>query len=201
MILENKLGLTSQVELTKAEEKISKKKAKKLYDSGRINELESGTFKGVSEIHDYLFSEIFDFAGEIRSVNIAKGNFRFAPVMYLEYSLKHIDQMPQATFEGIIKKYVEMNIAHPFREGNGRSTRIWLDIILKSEIQKVVDWNLIDKSDYLSAMERSPINDLEISYLISNALTDKISDRELYMKGIDVSYFYEGYSEYTIDDL
>ncbi|MDA9461727.1 hypothetical protein B835_1636 [Enterococcus mundtii 3F] len=201
MILENKLGLTSQVELAKAEEKISKQKAKKLYDSGRINELESGTFKGVSEIHDYLFSEIFDFAGEIRSVNIAKGNFRFAPVMYLEYSLKHIDQMPQATFEGIIKKYVEMNIAHPFREGNGRSTRIWLDIILKSEIQKVVDWNLIDKSDYLSAMERSPINDLEISYLISNALTDKISDRELYMKGIDVSYFYEGYSEYTIDDL
>lgn len=201
MILENKLGLTSQVELAKAEEKISKQKAKKLYDSGRINELESGTFKGVSEIHDYLFSEIFDFAGEIRSVNSAKGNFRFAPVMYLEYSLKHIDQMPQATFEGIIKKYVEMNIAHPFREGNGRSTRIWLDIILKSEIQKVVDWNLIDKSDYLSAMERSPINDLEISYLISNALTDKISDRELYMKGIDVSYFYEGYSEYTIDDL
>lgn len=201
MILENKLGLTSQVELAKAEEKISKQKAKKLYDSGRIDELEIGTFKGLSEIHDYLFSEIDGFAGEIRSVNSAKGNFRFAPVMYLEYSLKHIDQMPQATFEGIIKKYVEMNIAHPFREGNGRSTRIWLDIILKSEIQKVVDWNLIDKSDYLSAMERSPINDLEISYLISNALTDKISDRELYMKGIDVSYFYEGYSEYTIDDL
>ncbi|NBA62033.1 protein adenylyltransferase Fic [Enterococcus mundtii] len=193
--------MTSQVELAKAEEKISKQKAKKLYDSGRIDELEIGTFKGLSEIHDYLFSEIDDFAGEIRSVNSSKGNFRFAPVMYLEYSLKHIDQMPQSTFEEIIKKYVEMNIAHPFREGNGRSTRIWLDLILKSEIQKVVDWNRIDKSDYLSAMERSPINDLEISYLISNALTDKISDRELYMKGIDVSYFYEGYSEYTIDDL
>ncbi|MBE6171345.1 MAG: cell filamentation protein Fic [Enterococcus faecium] len=193
--------MTSQVELAKAEEKISKQKAKKLYDSGRIDELEIGTFKGLSEIHDYLFSEIDGFAGEIRSVNSAKGNFRFTPVMYLEYSLKHIDQMLQSTFEEIIKKYVEMNIVHPFREGNGRSTRIWLDLILKSEIQKVVDWNLIDKSDYLSAMERSPINDLEISYLISNALTDKISDRELYMKGIDVSYFYEGYSEYTIDDL
>ncbi|PTO36768.1 protein adenylyltransferase Fic [Enterococcus mundtii] len=193
--------MTSQVELAKAEEKISKQKAKKLYDSGRIDELEIGTFKGLSEIHDYLFSEIDGFAGEIRSVNSAKGNFRFTPVMYLEYSLKHIDQMLQSTFEEIIKKYVEMNIVHPFREGNGRSTRIWLDLILKSEIQKVVDWNLIDKSDYLSAMERSPINDLEISYLFSNALTDKISDRELYMKGIDVSYFYEGYSEYTIDDL
>ena len=187
--------------MAKAEEKISKQKAKKLYDSGRIDELEIGTFKGLSEIHDYLFSEIDGFAGEIRSVNSAKGNFRFTPVMYLEYSLKHIDQMLQSTFEEIIKKYVEMNIVHPFREGNGRSTRIWLDLILKLEIQKVVDWNLIDKSDYLSAMERSPINDLEISYLISNALTDKISDRELYIKGIDVSYFYEGYSEYTIDDL
>ncbi len=149
----------------------------------------------------FLFSEIYDFAGKIRTVNIAKGNFRFAPVMYLEHSLKHIDQMPQTSFDEIIKKYVEMNIAHPFREGNGRSTRIWLDLILKEELQKVVDWNLIDKADYLSAMERSPINDLEIRYLISNALTDKIDDRELYMKGIDVSYFYEGYSEYTIDDL
>ncbi|MBG0317691.1 Fic family protein [Enterococcus faecium] len=155
----------------------------------------------MSEIHDFLFSEIYDFAGKIRTVNIAKGNFRFAPVMYLEQSLNHIDQMPQTSFEEIIKKYVEMNIAHPFREGNGRSTRIWLDLILKEELQKVVDWNLIDKADYLSAMERSPINDLEIRYLISNALTDKIDDRELYMKGIDVSYFYEGYSEYTIDDL
>ena len=201
MIIENKLGLTSQVELAKTEEKLSKQKAKELYDSGKINEIEVGTFKGLSEIHEFLFSEIYEFAGNIRSVNIAKGNFRFAPVMYLEHSLKHIDQMPQSSFEEIIKKYVEMNIAHPFREGNGRSTRIWLDIILKEELQKVVDWNLIDKSDYLSAMERSPINDLEIRYLISNALTYKIDDRELYMKGIDVSYFYEGYSEYTIDDL
>ncbi|MDL4882637.1 Fic family protein [Enterococcus gallinarum] len=201
MILENKLGLTNQVELAKAEEKLSKQKAKELYDSGKINEIEVGTFKGLSEIHDFLFSEIYDFAGKIRTVNIAKGNFRFVPVMYLEHSLKHIDQMPQISFDEIIKKYVEMNIAHPFREGNGRSTRIWLDLILKEELQKVVDWNLINKEDYLSAMERSPVNDLEIRYLISNALTDEINDRELYMKGIDVSYFYEGYSEYTIDDL
>ncbi|OFK58735.1 cell filamentation protein Fic [Enterococcus sp. HMSC055G03] len=201
MILENKLGLTNQVELAKVEEKLSKQKAKELYDCGKINEIEVGTFKGLSEIHEFLFSDIYDFAGKIRSVNIAKGNFRFTPVMYLEHSLQHIDQMPQTSFEEIIKKYVEMNIAHPFREGNGRSTRIWLDLILKEELQKVVDWNLIDKADYLSAMERSPINDLEIRYLISNALTDKIDDRELYMKGIDVSYFYEGYSEYTIDDL
>lgn len=201
MILENKLGLTNQVELAKVEEKLSKQKAKELYDCGKINEIEVGTFKGLSEIHEFLFSDIYDFAGKIRSVNIAKGNFRFAPVMYLEHSLQHIDQMPQTSFEEIIKKYVEMNIAHPFREGNGRSTRIWLDLILKEELQKVVDWNLIDKADYLSAMERSPINDLEIRYLISDALTDKIDDRELYMKGIDVSYFYEGYSEYTIDDL
>ena len=201
MILENKLGLTNQVELAKVEEKLSKQKAKELYDCGKINEIEVGTFKGLSEIHEFLFSDIYDFAGKIRSVNIAKGNFRFAPVMYLEHSLQHIDQMPQTSFEEIIKKYVEMNIAHPFREGNGRSTRIWLDLILKEELQKVVDWNLIDKADYLSAMERSPIKDLEIRYLISNALTDKIDDRELYMKGIDVSYFYEGYSEYTIDDL
>ncbi|EOT23335.1 Fic family protein [Enterococcus faecium] len=201
MILENKLGLTNQFELAKVEEKLSKQKAKELYDCGKINEIEVGTFKGLSEIHEFLFSDIYDFAGKIRSVNIAKGNFRFAPVMYLEHSLQHIDQMPQTSFEEIIKKYVEMNIAHPFREGNGRSTRIWLDLILKEELQKVVDWNLIDKADYLSAMERSPINDLEIRYLISNALTDKIDDRELYMKGIDVSYFYEGYSEYTIDDL
>ncbi|EMJ5976464.1 Fic family protein [Enterococcus faecium] len=201
MILENKLGLTNQVELAKVEEKLSKQKAKELYDCGKINEIEVGTFKGLSEIYEFLFSDIYDFAGKIRSVNIAKGNFRFAPVMYLEHSLQHIDQMPQTSFEEIIKKYVEMNIAHPFREGNGRSTRIWLDLILKEELQKVVDWNLIDKADYLSAMERSPINDLEIRYLISNALTDKIDDRELYMKGIDVSYFYEGYSEYTIDDL
>ncbi len=201
MVLENKLGLTNQVELAKAEEKLSKQKAKELYDSGKINEIEVGTFKGLSEIHDFIFSEIYDFAGKIRTVNIAKGNFRFAPVMYLEHSLKHIDQMPQTSFDEIIKKYVEMNIAHPFREGNGRSTRIWLDLILKEKLQKVVDWNLINKEDYLSAMERCPVNDLEIRYLISNALTDEINDRELYMEGIDVSYFYEGYSVYTIDDL
>lgn len=201
MILDNNLGLTNQVALDRAEEKLSKQKAKKLYDSGKINEIEVGTFKGLAEIHEFLFSEIYDFAGNIRTVNIAKGNFQFAPVMYLEHSLKHIDQLPQTSFEEIIKKYVEMNIAHPFREGNGRTTRIWLALILKKEVQKVVDWNLINKEDYLSAMERSPINDLEIRYLISKALTDKIDDRELYMKGIDVSYFYEGFSKYTIDDL
>ncbi|MCO5478388.1 Fic family protein [Enterococcus gallinarum] len=201
MVLENRLGLINQVKLAKAEEKLSKQKAKKLYDSGKIDKIEVGTFKGLSEIHEFLFSEIYDFAGKIRTVNIVKENFRFAPVVYLEHSLKYIDQMPQTSFEEVIKKYVEMNIAHPFREGNGRSTRIWLNLILKEELQKVVDWNLINKEDYLSAMKRSPINDLEIRYLISNALTDKIDDRELYMKGIDVSYFYEGYSEYTIDDL
>ncbi len=201
MVLENKLGLTNQVELAKAEEKLSKQKAKELFDSGKINEIEVGTFKGLSEIHDFLFSEIYEFAGKIRTVNIAKGNFRFAPIMYLEHSLKHIDQMSQTSFDEIIKKYVEMNIAHLFREGNGRSARIWLDLILKEELQKVIDWNMINKEDYLSAMERSPVNDLEIRYLISNALTDEINDRELYMRGIDVSYFYEGYSEYTIDDL
>ena len=201
MILDNNLGLTNQAALDRAEEKLSKQKVKKLYDSGKINEIEVGTFKGLAEIHEFLFSEIYDFAGNIRTVNIAKGNFQFAPVMYLEHSLKHIDQLPQTSFEEIIKKYVEMNIAHPFREGNGRTTRIWLALILKKEVQKVVDWNLINKEDYLSAMERSPINDLEIRYLISKALTDKIDDRELYMKGIDVSYFYEGFSTYTIDDL
>ncbi|MEQ7140191.1 protein adenylyltransferase Fic [Enterococcus casseliflavus] len=201
MILDNNLGLTNQAALDRAEEKLSKQKAKKLYDSGKINEIEAGTFKGLAEIHEFLFSEIYDFAGNIRTVNIAKGNFQFAPVMYLEHSLKHIDQLPQTSFEEIIKKYVEMNIAHPFREGNGRTTRIWLALILKKELQKVVDWNLINKEDYLSSMERSPINDLEIRYLISKALTDKINDRELYMKGIDVSYFYEGFSTYTIDDL
>lgn len=201
MILNNKLNVTNQAALDRAEEKLSKQKAKKLYDSGKIDEIEVGTFKGLAEIHEFLFSEIYDFAGNIRTVNIAKGNFQFAPVMYLEHSLKHIDQLPQTSFEEIIKKYVEMNIAHPFREGNGRTTRIWLALILKKELQKVVDWNLINKEDYLSSMERSPINDLEIRYLISKALTDKIDDRELYMKGIDVSYFYEGFSKYTIDDL
>lgn len=201
MVLENKLGLSNQVALAKAEEKISKQKAKYLYDTGKINEMEIGTFKGLSDIHRYLFSDVYNFAGEIRQVNIAKGNFRFAPVMYLEASLDHIDSMPQNTYENIIKKYVEMNIAHPFREGNGRSTRIWLDLMLKKEINKVVDWNLVDKEKYLSAMERSPVNDLEIRYLLLEALTDKVDDRELYLKGIDVSYYYEGYSEYTTEDL
>ena len=200
-MLNNKLGITNQVELAKAEERISKANAKRLYDSGDINDLEIGTYKGLADIHNYLFADIYDFAGKTRTVNISNGNFRFAPVMYLEVSLNHIDSMPQATIEEIVAKYVEMNIAHPFREGNGRSTRIWLDLILKKELGKVVDWNLIDKDNYLSAMERSPVNDLEIRYLISNALTTSIDDREVYMKGIDVSYYYEGFSEYNTDDL
>ena len=200
-MLDNKLGITNQVELAKTEERISKANAKRLYDSGDINNLEIGTYKGLTDIHNYLFDDIYDFAGMTRTVNISKGNFRFAPVMYLEVSLNHIDSMPQSTIEEIVAKYVEMNIAHPFREGNGRSTRIWLDLILKKELGKVVDWNLIDKDNYLSAMERSPVNDLEIRYLISNALTTSIDDREVYMKGIDVSYYYEGFSEYNTDDL
>ena len=200
-MLDNKLGITNQVELAKAVERISKANAKRLYDSGDINDLEIGTYKGLTDIHKYLFDDINNFAGKTRTVNISKGNFRFAAVMYLEVSLNHIDNMPQTTIEEIVAKYVEMNIAHPFREGNGRSTRIWLDLILKKELGKVVDWNLIDKDNYLSAMERSPVNDLEIRYLISNALTTSIDDREVYMKGIDVSYYYEGYTEYTTDDL
>ena len=200
-MLDNKLGITNQVELAKAVERISKANAKRLYDSGDINDLEIGTYKGLTDIHKYLFDDINNFSGKTRTVNISKGNFRFAAVMYLEVSLNHIDNMPQTTIEEIVAKYVEMNIAHPFREGNGRSTRIWLDLILKKELGKVVDWNLIDKDNYLSAMERSPINDLEIRYLISNALTTSIDDREVYMKGIDVSYYYEGYAEYTTDDL
>ena len=200
-MLDNKLGITNQVELAKAEERISKANAKRLYDSGDINNLEIGTYKGLTDIHKYLFDDIYDFAGKTRIVNISKGNFRFAPVMYLEVSLNHIDSMPQSTIEEIVAKYVEMNIAHPFRDGNGRCTRIWLDLILKKEQGEVVDWNLIDKDNYLSAMERSPVNDLEIRYLISNALTSSIDDREVYMKGIDVSYYYEGYTEYSTDDL
>ena len=200
-MLDNKLGITNQVELAKAVERISKANAKRLYDSGDINDLEIGTYKGLTDIHKYLFDDINNFAGKTRTVNISKGNFRFAAVMYLEVSLNHIDNMPQTTIEEIVAKYVEMNIAHPFREGNGRSTRIWLDLILKKELGKVVDWNLIDKDNYLSAMERSPVNDLEIRYLISNALTSSIDDREVYMKGIDVSYYYEGYTEYSTDDL
>jgi len=200
-MLNNKLGTTNLVELAKAEERISKANAKRLYDSGDINNLEIGTYKGLADIHNYLFDDIYDFAGKARAVNISKGDFRFAPVMYLAVSLDHIDKMPQSTIEEIVAKYVEMNIAHPFRDGNGRSARIWLNLILKKELGKVVDWNLIDKDNYLSAMERSPINDLEIRYLINNALTTSIDDREVYMKGIDVSYYYEGYTEYTTDDL
>ena len=200
-MLDNKLGITNQVELAKAVERISKANAKRLYDSGDINDLEIGTYKGLTDIHKYLFDDINNFAGKTRTVNISKGNFRFAAVMYLEVSLNHIDNMPQTTIEEIVAKYVEMNIAHPFREGNGCSTRIWLYLILKKELGKVVDWNLIDKDNYLSAMERSPVNDLEIRYLISNALTTSIDDREVYMKGIDVSYYYEGYTEYSTDDL
>ncbi len=201
MILTNKLGITHQIELAKAEEKISKQKAKQLFDSGDIHQAEVGTFAGLAFIHDYLFGDIYDFAGKVRDVNIAKGSFRFAPVMYLQASLKHIDAMPQSTFEQIIEKYVEMNVAHPFREGNGRATRLWLDLMLKQAIQQVVDWNQVDKEEYLSAMQRSPVKDLEIKALLKAALTDQINDRALYMKGIDVSYYYEGYSEFKTEDL
>ena len=201
MVLENKLNITDQIELNKVEEKISKTKAKKLFDSGKIEKIKVGTFAGLKQIHKYLFEDIYDFAGKLRTVNIAKGNFRFAPVMYLAQSLKQIDKMPQSTFDEIVEKYVEMNVAHPFREGNGRATRIWLDLIFKKELKKVVDWNKIDKADYLSAMERSPIKDIEIKHLLQNALTDKINEREVFMKGIDVSYYYEGYDEYNIHNL
>ena len=200
-MLKNKLNITDEVELSKIEEKITKLKALELYDSGKINTVEVGTFKGLAQIHNYLFSDIYDFAGKIRDVNIAKGGFRFAPLMYLHESLKNIDKMPQSTFEEIIEKYVEMNIAHPFREGNGRSTRIWLDCILKKELKCVIDWNEVDKVDYLLAMERSPIKDIEIKFLLKNALTDKIADREVYMKGIDASYNYEGYNIYRTEDI
>lgn len=201
MVLENKLNITNQIELNKIEEKLSKKKAKKLFDSGKINQIKVGTFAGLKQIHKYLFEDIYDFAGKMRDINISKGNFRFAPVMYLEQALKHIDKMPQSTFDEIVEKYVEMNIAHPFREGNGRATRIWLDLIFKKEIKQVVDWNKIDKEDYLSAMERSPVKDIEIKHLLKNALTDKINEREVFMKGIDASYYYEGYDEYDIHKL
>ena len=201
MPLNNKLGITDSVELARAEEKASKKKAVLLFESGRLDELEAGKYAALVEIHRILFGEIYDFAGEMRSVNLAKGNFRFAPVMYLKAALDNIDAMPQSTYDEIIEKYVEMNIAHPFREGNGRSTRIWLDLMLKKELHQVLDWSKIDKNDYLLAMERSPIKDVEIKLLLKAALTDEINDRELYMKGIDASYYYEGYIVYKTNDL
>lgn len=201
MTMENKLNITNQVDLAKAEEKISKQKAKQLFDSGDIDKAEVGTFKGLAFIHAYLFGDIYNFAGKVREVNISKGNFRFAPVMYLKTSLEYIDAMPQGDFEQIIEKYVEMNVAHPFREGNGRATRIWLDLMLKKEIKQVIDWNLVDKDDYLSAMQRSAVKDVEIKVLLQNALTDQIDDRALFMKGIDVSYYYEGYSEFKTENL
>ena len=201
MALQNKLGIKDSVELARIEEKISKAKAVELYGNNMVKETEIGKFSGLAKIHKFLFSELYDFAGKIRTVNIAKGNFRFASVMYLDAALGRIDDMPQSTFDEIIEKYVEMNIAHPFREGNGRSTRIWLDLILKKELKSVVDWSKVDKDDYLLAMERSPIKDVEIKVLLKNALTDKINDREVYMKGIDASYYYEGYDTFMAEDF
>ena len=201
MALENKLGITSSPELAEAEERISKKKALELFDNGILDTLEAGKFSALKAIHKYLFEDIYDFAGEVRTVNIAKGNFRFAPVMYLAAALENIDKMPQSTFDEIVEKYVEMNIAHPFREGNGRGTRIWLDCIFKKELGKVVDWSKVDKEDYLLAMERSPIKDIEIKYILKNALTDEINSREVYMKGIDHSYYYEGYTTFKTEEL
>lgn len=200
-MLENKLGIDNSADLAREEERISKKKAVELFENGILDTLETGKFSALKAIHKYLFDEIYDFAGQIRTVNLAKGNFRFAPVMYLKAALENIDKMPQSTFDEIVEKYVEMNIAHPVREGNGRSTRIWLDHILKTEIKKVVDWSKVDKEDYLLAMERSPIKDIEIKYLLKNALTDDIHSREVYMKGIDHSYYYEGYITFKTEEL
>ena len=201
MALQNKLGITDSATLAREEERITKIKALELFESGLLDSFEVGTFSGLAEIHKYLFEDIYDFAGQIRTVNIAKGNFRFVPVLYLDAALKNIDKMPQSTFDEIIEKYVEMNVAHPFREGNGRSTRLWLDAILKKELRKVIDWSKVDKEDYLLAMERSPIKDTEIKVLLKAALTDKISDRQVYMKGLDASYNYEGYYAYRTEDL
>ena len=201
MALKNKLGITDSFELAQAEERISKTRALELFEKGLLDTFEVGTFRGLAQIHSYLFHEIYDFAGQIRMVNIAKGNFRFAPVLYLEAALENIGRMPQGTFDEIIEKYVEMNVAHPFREGNGRSTRLWLDAILKKELRQVIDWSRVDKEDYLLAMERSPIRDTEIKALLRAALTDKINDRQVYMKGIDASYQYEGYSAYKTEDM
>ena len=200
-MLENKLGLTSSADLAREEERISKKKAVELFEKGILDDLPAGVFSTLQVIHRYLFEDIYPFAGKIRTVNVAKGNFRFAPLMYLQAALDNIDKMPQSNFDAIVEKYVEMNIAHPFREGNGRSTRIWLDHILKTEIGKVVDWSKVDKEDYLLAMERSPIKDIEIKYLLKNALTDEIDSREVYMKGIDHSYYYEGYTAFKTEEL
>ena len=201
MILENKLNITDQAELARAEEKISKTRAKKMFETGYLDTLKPGTFETLKMIHKYLFEEIYEFAGQLRKVNIAKGNFRFTPLTYLEEAIKNIEKMPQSTYEEIIEKYVDMNIAHPFREGNGRSTRIWLDLILKKELNVVIDWSKVDKTDYLLAMERSPIKDLEIKEVLKQGLTDKINDREVYMKGIDNSYLYEGYLLFKTDEL
>jgi len=201
MVLDNKLGINNSLELAREEEKISKKKAIELFESGLLETFPVGTFEGLAKIHDFLFSEIYDFAGKVRKENIAKGSFRFAAAMYLESALLSIDKMPQSTFDEIIKKYVEMNVAHPFREGNGRSTRIWLDAILKKELGEVIDWSLVDKEDYLLAMERSPIKDTEIKLLLKNALTDNVDDRKIYIKGIDASYHYEGYDSFRTEDF
>jgi len=201
MALENKLGLTSSADLAREEERISKKKALELFEKGILDQLEAGTFAALKAIHKYLFDEIYDFAGEIRKVNISKGNFRFAPLMYLDAALENIKKMPQSTFDEIVEKYVEMNIAHPFREGNGRSARIWLDCIFKKKLGMVVDWSKVDKDDYLLAMERSPIKDIEIKHILKAALTDEINSREVYMKGIDHSYYYEGYTAFKTEEL
>lgn len=200
-MLENKLGLTSSADLAREEERISKKKAVELFEKGILEPLPAGRFSTLQAIHQYLFEDIYDFAGKIRTVNLAKGNFRFAPLMYLDAALANIDKMPQTNFDEIVEKYVEMNIAHPFREGNGRSTRIWLDHMFKKEIGKVVDWRKVDKEDYLLAMERSPVRDIEIKYVLKNALTDETESREVYMKGIDHSYYYEGYTTYKAEEL
>lgn len=200
-MLENKLGLTSSAELARMEEQLSKKKAVLLFEKGILDSLPAGKFSTLQAIHRYLFEDIYEFAEEIRKVNMAKGNFRFAPLMYLDAALENIDKMPQSDFDEIIEKYVEMNIAHPFREGNGRSARIWLDHMLKQEIGKVIDWSKVDKEDYLLAMERSPVKDIEIKYLLKNALTDEVDSREVYMKGIDHSYYYEGYTTFKTEEL
>ena len=201
MALEKKFGIKNSAELARKEERISKKRAVELFENGMLENLEAGKFQTLCEIHKYLFDDIYDFAGKIRTVNLSKGNFRFAPLMYLETAIKNVDKMPQNTFDEIVEKYVEMNIVHPFREGNGRSMRIWLDMMLKKQIGQVVDWSKIEKEDYLMAMERSPIKDIEIKYILNAALTDQINDREIYMKGIDHSYYYEGYVTYKTEEL